>query len=175
MKIGLLIIYLLLAFLFLTSPHAVHAHILKTDKDIGVLFHATPEDDPIINEPSNLFFEIKDKSQKFDPNQCDCTLTIKKENKTFLTQPLFQNIHSDDLNSPSLSFIFSEKGIYTITVSGTPKNPSEFQPFSISYDLRVVRENTTQTQKTNYIPIIIIPSIIIIFLLIVFTKKRKTN
>jgi hypothetical protein len=125
MKKALFIIILLLSL-----PQVSDAHILKTDKNIGVLLHVTPDDDPIIGQPANIFFEVRDKENKFVTTQCDCTIRILNR---------YQQVFEGPFNS-AFSYTFTEKSVYSILVKGIPRVENGFQPFEVRYDLRVSRE-----------------------------------
>lgn len=101
------------------------AHVLKTDSDIGAVLHIYPDDDPIVNESSNLFFEVKDKSGTFSWSTCVCKMHILLDGKEEYVGPVGQS---------GSSYIFPKKGIYQVQLSG------ESPEFLLSYDVRVSRE-----------------------------------
>ncbi|HEV8601622.1 MAG TPA: hypothetical protein VGQ87_03445 [Patescibacteria group bacterium] len=123
------------------SFHTAEAHVLKSDGSIGVLLHVTPDDDPIVGEPAMFFFEVKDKQNKFSPQNCDCALTILKQDKQIFSTSLYSSSSGNDISSPMFSFTFPEKSVYSIVVTGKPKIADEFQAFSVKYDLRVSRDS----------------------------------
>jgi hypothetical protein len=132
------IILLLLLLLFITATPA-QAHVLISDGTIGAVLHVDPEDDPIVGQQSNFFFEFKDKQNKFKPENCDCTFTIKESDKVIFTQPLFQNTNNPSLNNASVSFTFPKRDIYEVAVVGKPNASEAFQPFTLTYNIRVER------------------------------------
>jgi hypothetical protein len=140
------ILLLSLLFLFITATPA-QAHVLITDGTIGAVLHVEPEDDPIAGAQSSFFFEFKDKQNKFKPENCDCTVTIKENNTVIFTQPLFQNTNNASLNDDdaSVSFSFPKRAIYEISVVGKPNTPGAFQPFNLKYTIRVERTAAATT------------------------------
>lgn len=146
MRTRLLIGYLALIlftnyFLLFTSP--IFAHTLKSDGSIGAVIHIDPEDDPIIDEPANFFFEFKDTENKFNPTDCTCLVTVSKAGQEFFSEQLETSTQEPSLTSASFSFTFPEKGVYQVKVAGTPTATSSFEPFEITYDLRVDRESSS--------------------------------
>jgi len=143
--------FLLIVFqLFATS---ISAHVLKTDGSVGAVIHVSPEDDPIARESTDFFFELKDKTGKFKPENCDCRGIILQSGKEIYSEALFQDANPS-LENASFSFTFPEKNVYKVRVSGKPTTPGAFEPFTLSWDIRVARESETQptgqeTQEKN--------------------------
>jgi hypothetical protein len=133
----LLIIFLTPCFTRLAS-----AHILQTDGAISVLLHTNPDDDPIIGKPADLLFLVSDRTSGFTTANCNCAITISKDNKQLLGGPLTKVDSLNTIFGFSQPFTFPQKGIYTVVVTGSPKTPKSFQNFQVKYDLRVARENS---------------------------------
>ncbi len=168
---------LLLLFFF---PRLAFAHILVSDKNIGAVLHIDPEDDPIIGQPTNFFFEFKDKEHKFTPANCDCTVFILEAGKIIATQPLFQNNTSSQLTTATLTYTFPQKDVYTIRVIGKPAYQNAFQPFTLEYAVRVTRENVSSpvnakqdflSHVIHYAPIEI--GAVIILLIVIQTRRKQ--
>jgi hypothetical protein len=125
-------------------PVLASAHVLKIDGSIGVTIHVDPDDDPIVGEPASFFLEIKDKQDVFRPENCTCVATISKGSEPIFSTDLFTNGSGNSLTAaPFFSYVFPERNIYTVTISGTPKTSQAFQSFSVRYDLRVARDKNT--------------------------------
>ena len=142
-------IFVLLFILFIglqNAAQSVEAHILKTDQNIGAVLHISPQDDPVAREVSYLFFDFKDKTGKFDPNQCDCTVTVYANKKIVHSESLTLDHSNKTASASTFSYIFPEKNIYIVQVSGKPRQINTFQPFVLSYDIRV---NTTASQANS--------------------------
>ncbi len=140
------LIFLLIGIIFFLFPKDVFAHILQTDGTIGAVLHIDPEDDPIVGKPATFYFEFKDKIGRFIPDKCDCTVSIINSGKSIYTQSLFQSNTSPDLSNASFSYTFPKKGVYILRITGKPYTPNAFQTFSLSYDLRISREETNLLQ-----------------------------
>lgn len=135
----------------------VSAHVLKIDGNIGATLHIDPDDDPIAGEQSGFFFEFKDKQNAFTPVGCDCTFSISESGKEIYSQPLFQNNSQPSLDNASVFFTFPQRDVYQVKVTGKPLVQNAFQPFVLTYDVRVAREATptpppTTSQNTSSIP-----------------------
>ncbi len=150
------------------------AHTLKYDGSIGAVLHVDPEDDPIIGEPANFFFEFKDKNGNFKPSNCSCLVAITRENQELFSQQLETSSEEPSLNSASFSFTFPEKGVYKLTLTGTPNGDSSFSDFKLIYDIRVARQGTASDgssfieQNLHFILL----GIILLVLLTIYLSKR---
>lgn len=143
-----IITILIVALWLLMQPISVHAHVLKTDGGIGAVLHVSPEDDPIVGEPTEFFFEFKDTKEQFAPQNCACVVTIYKAGDVVYTQPLFQDVPNPSLEDASFSYVLPEKNIYTVEVKGEPLQDGSFAPFTLSWDLRVARERATASEAS---------------------------
>jgi len=130
----------------------VDAHVLKIDNHIGAILHVDPDDDPIAGQQSAFFFEFKDTQNKFTPAACDCTFFVIENGKDIYSQPLFQNNNNPSLENASVFYTFPQKDVYQVKVVGKPDTQNAFQPFTLTYDIRVDRIDDTSslTQKTNF-------------------------
>lgn len=125
---------LLLLLSILLLPAVTSAHFLKTDGSIGAIIHITPDDDPVAGEVSALFFDIKDREDKFRVEDCDCELQIFQNGTSLFSESLLTN--GDDV---SASYTFPNTGVYEVKLSGAPINSQGFQSFNLSWDIRVDR------------------------------------
>ncbi len=134
------VIFLIIAFswIFVTMP--VLAHVLQADGTIGAVLHVDPDDDPVAKEDSSFFFEFKDTSHIFSLADCICTVAIDSNANT---------IYKTTLNTtPVVTFVFPERGVYTIRVTGASIS-HRFNPFTLSYVVRVDRESASPRQTTS--------------------------
>jgi hypothetical protein len=142
-------VFLFSFLIFLASVLPVQAHVLKSDGSVGAVLHVNPEDDPIVGESSNFFFEFKDKKGKFKPEDCDCQGKILRNGQEIYTTFLFQNNANPSLDNASFAFIFPEKDIYQVRVSGSPRTSESFEPFILTWDVRVARQSEKSTDTTS--------------------------
>lgn len=150
MKKTLLIVLL---FSFFLIPQQAFAHVLQADGSVGAVLHIDPDDEPYAGQPASFFFEFKDKQNKFSPQNCDCTIRILENGKELYSQALFQNNQNPSLTNASFSYTFPQLDVYQVVVSGKPL-ANEFQPFTLTYDIRVDRQaspnSQTQTQPNFF-------------------------
>ena len=175
-----------LVFLFLfgvtisISPKA-SAHVLLTDKNIGLVLHIDPEDDPVVGEPASFFFEFKDKSGQFDPKQCDCQMIISKDGQEIYKTNIYSGVAQPDFDNAAGFYTFLEKGIYQIQVSGQSSNPDQFENFFLSEEIRIDRDRTQvapSVQKNNFwsdhkLHLIVFGFGMVLVLVIVFYQRKK--
>lgn len=139
MKINKIFVALLVFLgLVIVTTQIAYAHVLKYDGTIGAVLHVNPDDDPIVGQSTNFFFEFKDKEGKFKPEYCDCKVTIAAEGKEVYSGDLFETVSNPDLTNASFSFVFPSKNIYKIAIHGIAIDDS-FQEFTLVYDVRVAR------------------------------------
>ena len=144
--------FIIFLFLFIClTPSHLYAHELKKEETIGAVLHISPDDDPIIGEPSNFFFEFKDITDAFTPQNCDCRVIIYQNDKKIYQQPLFQNIQNPSLTDASFTYTFPEKNLYTISVKGKPIKENSFKEFSLTYTINVSREPKVESQTKNIV------------------------
>lgn len=115
-------------------PTVGFAHVLKTDGSIGAVLHVDPADDPEVGKPATFFFEFKDKQNNFSLQKCDCAVSIVKGGREVYSGTLSG---AGGLESPLFQYTFTERGIYTVKASGSPRIADNFQNFSLSWDVRV--------------------------------------
>lgn len=163
---------LLLLFVIMLVPTAASAHVLKTDGQIGVIMHVDPDDDPIAGQPSSFFFEVKDKQNKFKPNNCDCELVITEAGNEIYRQALLAAGSGDFVGSVT----FPKRDVYVATLVGTPVAVGDFQPFKVIYDLRVSRTVAASGTKSSNTPLLVIigaVAVVFVGLVIVFIMKGR--
>lgn len=165
---------LLLGFFSFSTP--VAAHVLRADGPIGAVIHITPADDPIIGKDATFAFEFKDKENKFKVSACDCVFTISRNGEELFNQTLPKNDSGSGLESPVFTYVFLEKGIYQIQMSGKPVLGANFQNFNLKYDLRVERTGESIQESSLNIPAIFVGFAIfltVIYSLYQFVFKKK--
>jgi hypothetical protein len=170
MKRFLIVLFVILSFLISSAP--VFAHVLQKDGTIGAVIHINPDDDPIIGQEANFFFDLKDTSSKFKPEECNCAGKILKDGKEVYSTQLF----ALDPTTPGFTYAFPEKGIYIIQIAGAPIATKTFQSFTLSWEWRVERTsgNKPSPQKTSEIVhYLALGLIAFVFLLVYFGTKNK--
>jgi hypothetical protein len=143
-------VFFILGLIFFVFTKHVYAHILQTDGTIGAVMHIDPNDDPIAGKQASFFFEFKDTTNKFDPKNCDCKMTIVEHNHTIYAQPLFANTSSSTIFSASGFYTLPQPDVYQIILTGTPLSNNAFQSFKLTYVVRAEPpDNTSPTPPTS--------------------------
>lgn len=143
--------------LFLTVLVAtpVAAHEVETSRDVGGTFHIEPNDAPSAGKPELAWFALTRRGGKVIPlEQCNCKLAVysesHKEGSLPLLQPPLKAISKEGYQGiPSAEIIFPKAGAYELEISGTPKARADFQPFELSFDVKVAPGVAAQEPKTN--------------------------
>lgn len=129
----------------MVSGHA-YAHDVETDGSIEVLMHIAPSHEPTVGELNDFFFQFTDKKGAFEPLNCDCFVTVLESGKPLFSDDLGTVKTELDVINPSFSLAFPRKNIYTIKVTGKPKDGVGFDSFTIEYSLRVDKEGIAKKQ-----------------------------
>lgn len=117
----------------------VNGHTLESNESISAIMHIDPQDNPIIGEEASLQFEFIDPKQAFTLEMCECIISINLKNNNLLTQALVSD--TNNVHTSTVSFSFPEKAIYTVKIQGKPQHGEIFKPFTLTYSLRVERNN----------------------------------
>lgn len=142
--------------LFLTVLVAtpVAAHKVETSQDVGGTFHIEPNDAPSAGKPQLAWFALTQKGGRIIPlEQCNCKLAVRTKPHTENSPPLLPPLKAISKEGyqgiPSAEIIFPKAGAYELEISGTPKAGADFQPFELSFDVKVAPGVATQEPKTN--------------------------
>lgn len=118
------------------------AHVLKTDGDIGVVLHINPDDNPVSGQATQYELSFQQATRQFRLAQCLCRITFLKDSTVLATNTLAAT--SDQVSEDT--YIFPKAGVYTLRVTGEPKQPGDFQKFSLDYIVRVSGDGATSQQ-----------------------------
>lgn len=134
---------LLIAILFLL-PQTSLAHTLENVRSIGAVLHVNSDDNPVVRQPATLVFSMSDQENLFNAKQCACTLNIKRGEENLGSL----DVTAVSLDKLELGYTFPEPGVYTLTLSGIPKDGAIFKPFELPFELRV--ERTEEAAGTDF-------------------------
>lgn len=164
-----------------------YAHVLESSGSVGAVMHISPDDSPVAGVRSDFFFEFKDKKNKFDPKNCNCTVSIIEADKSIFSTGLFSNNPSPSLDSASFAFTFPTRDIYEVRITGEPLDGKAFERFTLNYDIRVEREVNDAVSKGEsgsgnsnwvmshipYVAGLIIAVIILVFVILKRIKNKR--
>ncbi len=140
-KLKLSILFIAVISLF---PQTLFAHTLENDQSIGAVLHINPDDDPIVKQPATLVFSMSDQENLFNAKLCACTLNIKRGEDDLGSL----DVTAVSLDKLELVYTFPEAGVYTLTLSGIPKDGAIFDVFELPFELRV--ERTEEAAGTDF-------------------------
>jgi len=126
-------------------PLPVSAHVLKTDGDIGGVLHIDPNDNPTTGSTTTFFFEMRDRHNQFTLTHCDCQVIVTENGKQ-LSSKIPSTLDTQTLTS---SFNFPEKAVYQLTLSGKPTSGNTFQPFTLTWSVRVASDGGSSPFATT--------------------------
>ncbi len=132
---------LTLVLLLTPAPMISMAHVLETQGSVGAVLHINPADDPIAGQQANIFFDFKDKTNRFKSADCDCRLVVDRAGANIYDQPFTDPGGGD--------FTFPARDVYSVKAVGTPKAGATFDAFTLSYSVRVERGSDGATSSTN--------------------------
>ena len=137
-KLSVCLLFSVLFIFFI--PQTAFAHFPATDGEIYAILHVDPNDSPIPTEQANLYFLITFANSKktFYLNQCNCVVTVTQEGKQIFQQQLIdKNNPNRSIWGANVPFVFPQRDVYHITLSGKPLPGYTFRPFSVSWNFRV--------------------------------------
>jgi hypothetical protein len=114
------------------------AHNVKTSGNVAALFHVAPQHSPKAGEPSKVWFALtKQGGEEISLDQCNCQITIYRDQKVVFEPPL-SPLNAERYQAlPSAVVLFPKEGIYQVEIKGTPKQDGAFESFKFSYDVTV--------------------------------------
>ncbi len=182
MRKVLLITTLLFAFLYLL-PYRAYAHEVATDNTITAELHFEPNDNPIPVEQTTIHFIISDTTHKFKIENCNCILSISEKGKILYSQPLLKITQDKpSVYTAFVNYTFPNSDNYSLKLVGNPTTSSAFQPFTLSWNFSVVKDDS-QSYPQEHDPTFIyfasfvvgLPIIggIIIFLVTFFSDRSE--
>ena len=127
MKIGYLV--LIGTFLLLWAV-PVQAHFLAVDGSIGATLHIDPDDSPVAGQPATFYFDIADRANRFTLANCQCQASLSQAGHELIRSSIGQ---------PGFSYVLPRPDVYTVHLKGTPKKTGDFEPFTISWEVRADR------------------------------------
>jgi hypothetical protein len=149
------------AVLFTSSASA---HVLKVDGTIGAVLHVEPDDDPVAGTPSKLELEFDDTTGTFKMSNCICKIEIRQSGKNVASKDMVAGGETEG----HLSYTFQKAGEYSVLATGTPKQPGDFQKFSLRYDVHA----TSREKSAQPIPILLWVGLGLLVVLLLLASMR---
>lgn len=137
-------LFFALLLLFFIIPQNSLAHETEADNGISAVMHLDPQDTPVAGEVSTIYFDLKDSSNKFNLESCDCYVVISSDN-----QEIARLMLTEEAGDLKTQFVFPFKNLYSVSLQGSPKEGSEFKTFDLNYDVQVGLDSSTRAQHPH--------------------------
>lgn len=109
--------------------------------DVGATLHIEPDDTPRAGEPTELWFALTRKGGEIIPlADCDCQFAIYTPTSSTnpILEPTLEPIAAEGYEAiPGASLTFPEVGAYELVLSGESRQPGDFAPFELRFDVLV--------------------------------------
>ena len=130
--------------LLFISPLNSLAHEVEADNGISAVVHIDPRDTPVAGEVSTIYFNLKDPSNNFNLESCDCSVVISSNN-----QEVARLVLTEEADSLRTQFVFPTKNLYSVSLRGLPKTEAKFKAFDLKYNVQVELDSSTRTQHPH--------------------------
>lgn len=120
------------------------AHTVQRAGNVAVTFHIEPNHNPRSGEPSKAWFVLTRPGGKpIALEECDCVLTVhplpRRPGDRPESQPPLTEIDAETFRAiPGAMVTFARAGAYELVLTGQPRSPEGFTPFSVSYGVTVL-------------------------------------
>ena len=159
----IMVLVALLAVVIVIRVPKVSAHELRTDANIGAVLHIEPDDDPVVGTPQSFDLFFQDLTNRFTLPDCVCKIELFQNGQVAYSASPHITGRTTSMNP----YTFTKAGIYSFIVTGTPKQPGNFQPFKLTYPIRTESTTSTTTQplSTSLVAGLVLLQILIILAL----------
>ncbi|NJL90404.1 MAG: hypothetical protein HC916_11905 [Coleofasciculaceae cyanobacterium SM2_1_6] len=129
------------SFLQLSAPAI--AHEVQVVGDVAGTWHVEPNHNPQAGEPALIWVALTKQGGEIVPlSTADCQMDIYRQPQTAADAPIVSpNLKAINVETyrgiPSAEVIFPQAGIYTAKLNCTPKNPADFSPLRMEYNITV--------------------------------------
>jgi hypothetical protein len=120
------------------------AHTVQRAGNVAVTFHIEPNHNPRSGEPSKAWFVLtRPGGDPIALEECDCVLTVhplpRRPGDRPESQPPLTEIDAETFRAiPGALVTFARSGAYELVLTGQPRSPDGFTPFSVSYGVTVL-------------------------------------
>jgi hypothetical protein len=130
------------------------AHNVQTSGNVAALFHVEPNHNPKAGEPSKVWFALtKQGGEAIALDQCNCQITIYRNNQVVFEPPL-SPLNAERYQAlPSAVVLFPKEGLYQVEIKGSPKQEGAFESFKFSYEVTVQPGKVAQVNTSAESPL----------------------
>lgn len=133
---------------------SVQAHEVQFTDDVGATLHIEPNDIPLANAPTEVWFALTQAGGTIIPlDDCDCRLTLQDAQDEVLATPTLTPVSAEGYRDiPGAVVRFPEVGAYELVLVGEPSSGEAFSPFELRFEVTVARAAQTDTASTETAP-----------------------
>lgn len=133
---------------------SVQAHDVQFTNDVGATLHIEPNDIPLANAPTEVWFALTQAGGTVIPlENCDCRLTLQDAQDEVLATPTLTPVSAEGYRDiPGAVVLFPEVGAYELVLAGEPSNGEDFSPFELRFEVTVARAAQTDTASAETAP-----------------------
>ena len=119
------------------------AHEVQVAGDIAGTWHVEPNHNPKSGEPALIWVALTKQGGKIVPlSTANCQMDIYRQPQTAAEAPIASpNLKAINIETyqgiPSAEVVFPQTGLYTAKLNCTPKNPADFSPLQMEYNITV--------------------------------------
>ncbi|MGF1535866.1 MAG: hypothetical protein ACFB4J_05180 [Elainellaceae cyanobacterium] len=118
------------------------AHQVTVADNVGGTLHIEPNDVPRAGQETLAWFALARRGGQTIPlSACHCALSVYQSfGAEAIATPRLEAITAEGYRGiPSASFAFPRPGQYELVLTGRPVAESDFQPFTLRFDVTVAR------------------------------------
>ncbi|MBW4538469.1 MAG: hypothetical protein KME43_04905 [Myxacorys chilensis ATA2-1-KO14] len=121
------------------NADVIIAHNVKTSGNVAATFHIEPSHNPKAGERSQAWFALtKQGGELVSLDRCNCSLNVYDRQQNSVLQPALKSISAEQYQGiPGAELVFPKAGIYTLELSGRPKDGESFNAFRLTYEVTV--------------------------------------
>lgn len=119
------------------------AHEVQVAGDVAGTWHVEPNHNPKSGEPALIWVALTKQGGEIVPlSTANCQMDIYRQPQTAAEVPIASpNLKAINIETyqgiPSAEVVFPQAGLYTAKLNCTPKNPADFSPLQMEYNITV--------------------------------------
>ena len=131
------------------------AHQVEIADDIGGTLHIEPSDTPRAGEEALVWVALtRQGGDTIQLAECDCQMAVytqpKQSDVAPILSPALSAVASEGYQGiPGANVTFPTVGLYTIAISGSPKQADDFSPFELAFDVTVAAGHSSSESATD--------------------------
>lgn len=157
---GIIAAFLVFVGVFVVHTPRVFAHFPATDKKMTVTLHIDPNDQAFAGQPTTLHFIYNDQLGKFSKQKCNCRVSIDEQGRQLFSAQTTP-ITGSSVYGNYVTYTFPKPDVYSLNLSGNPKQTGDFVPFTVSWNVRVIPSPNNPNNSSENTPFYIIGFVVL--------------